>query len=291
MTNTTKQFLGNIKGPKGDKGETGNGIASIVPGTPSVNESTGVTTTPYTIVFTDENTDNVNFEIKSGEKGATGAQGPVGPQGEPFQIKEIYSTIAEMNSDKANVSKGTYVMITTANGPEDEDNAKLYVKGDTDFEFITDFSGAQGIQGIGVKKIESDGIVSGTAGEGATRQMSIYLTNDENDEHPIQFQVQDGLKGNTGATGPRGYGISDIEKTNTNGLVDTYTITLDDESTETFEVTNGAQGLQGVPGLIPFITIDDEEGDTEGTGNLYVQYMTPEQYAQAISQQNSNSQG
>ena len=125
MTNTTKQFLGNIKGPKGDKGETGNGIASIVPGTPSVNESTGVTTTPYTIVFTDENTDNVNFEIKSGEKGATGAQGPVGPQGEPFQIKEIYSTIAEMNSDKANVSKGTYVMITTANGPEDEDNAKL----------------------------------------------------------------------------------------------------------------------------------------------------------------------
>lgn len=40
--------------------------------------------------------------------------------------------------------------------------------------------------------------------------------------------------------GERGYGIASIEKTSTSGLVDTYTITYDDGSTSTFQVTNGA---------------------------------------------------
>ena len=40
--------------------------------------------------------------------------------------------------------------------------------------------------------------------------------------------------------GDNGVGISGIAKTSTSGLVDTYTITFDDGSTETFDVTNGA---------------------------------------------------
>ena len=39
-----------------------------------------------------------------------------------------------------------------------------------------------------------------------------------------------------------GAGISDVSKTGTSGLVDTYTITLTDGATSTFEVTNGANG-------------------------------------------------
>ena len=45
--------------------------------------------------------------------------------------------------------------------------------------------------------------------------------------------------------GANGNGITDISKTSTSGLVDTYTITFDDGSTETFDVTNGADGQNG----------------------------------------------
>ena len=40
----------------------------------------------------------------------------------------------------------------------------------------------------------------------------------------------------------RGNGIHDITKTSESGLVDTYTITYDDGTTETYQITNGADG-------------------------------------------------
>ena len=43
----------------------------------------------------------------------------------------------------------------------------------------------------------------------------------------------------------RGIGIASLEKTATVGNVDTYTITFDDGSTETFDVTNGIDGVNG----------------------------------------------
>ena len=48
-----------------------------------------------------------------------------------------------------------------------------------------------------------------------------------------------GPQGPQGEIGPRGYGIKTIAKTGTDGLVDTYTVTFDDDRTATFEVTNG----------------------------------------------------
>lgn len=45
-----------------------------------------------------------------------------------------------------------------------------------------------------------------------------------------------------------GVGITSIEKTATAGLVDTYTITYTDGDTDTFTVTNGAQGEPGTDG-------------------------------------------
>ena len=44
-------------------------------------------------------------------------------------------------------------------------------------------------------------------------------------------------------------GIASIEKTGTNGNVDTYTIYYTDGSTSTFTVTNGQDGKDGVDGL------------------------------------------
>ncbi len=50
-------------------------------------------------------------------------------------------------------------------------------------------------------------------------------------------------------TNHSGASIASIEKTATNGLVDTYTITLTDGSTHTFTVTNGKDGLPGADGV------------------------------------------
>ena len=80
----------------------------------------------------------------------------------------------------------------------------------------------------------------------------------------------------TDITGPRGYGISSVEKTSTLGLVDTYTITFENGATTTFEVTNGEQGIQGPAGPqgergkgIYSIDIDSKDGLTTRYRILY----------------------
>ena len=72
------------------------------------------------------------------------------------------------------------------------------------------------------------------------------------------WQAIDELKaggGGGGTPGKDGVGIDRIEKTSTQGLVDTYTIYLTDESTYTFTVTNGAKGDKGDTGATPNIQI------------------------------------
>ena len=51
-----------------------------------------------------------------------------------------------------------------------------------------------------------------------------------------------------GTPGPAGVGIQKIEKTGTEGLVDTYTITYTNGQTFTYTVTNGANGEKGEKG-------------------------------------------
>ena len=62
----------------------------------------------------------------------------------------------------------------------------------------------------------------------------------------FSFGLPRGAKGETGATGETGNGISNIRKTSTSGLVDTYTITYTDGTTTTFTVTNGQNGTGSV---------------------------------------------
>lgn len=54
--------------------------------------------------------------------------------------------------------------------------------------------------------------------------------------------------GGGGTPGKDGVGINNIAKTGTDGLVDTYTITLTNNTTYTFTVTNGKDGKDGDPG-------------------------------------------
>lgn len=80
-----------------------------------------------------------------GLQGIQGIQGEQGPAGKDFSIAKTYSSIVAMEADAANVEEGSFVLI--ASDTEDEDNAKLYVKGASAFTYLSDLSGAQGMKG------------------------------------------------------------------------------------------------------------------------------------------------
>lgn len=97
-----------------------------------------------------------NIKGPKGDTGAAGPTGPQGPQGEQgiqgekgkaFAIAKVYSSVAAMDLDYNNaaIKVGDFVMISTAD-PDDLENARLYVKGATSYEFISDFSGPTGPQ-------------------------------------------------------------------------------------------------------------------------------------------------
>ena len=142
-----------------------------------------------------------------------------------------------MNADFNNMQLGDYVMI--ASTVEVEDNAKLYTRGENQWIFITDFSGATGIRGeTGL----TPNIQIGTVTQGS----SFNVTRTGTNENPVlNFTLVKGDKGERGIQGIQGLtgnGIASITKTGTSGLVDTYTITYTNGNTTTFTVTNGEDG-------------------------------------------------
>ena len=70
------------------------------------------------------------------------------PTGAPFRLAKIFSSVNEMNRGWGadGVKVGEFVMVSSED-VEDPDNATLYCKGESGYEFIVDFSGAVGIQG------------------------------------------------------------------------------------------------------------------------------------------------
>ena len=72
----------------------------------------------------------------------------------------------------------------------------------------------------------------------------------------LKKQIQSG----GGTPGPAGVGIQKIEKTGTDGLVDTYTITYTNGQTTTYTIKNGEQGPKGEQGT------QGEQGPTGQTG-------------------------
>lgn len=120
-----------------------------------------------------------------GIQGEQGVAGTDGKDGKDFSIYKTYASVASMEADKANVEEGNFVMI--ASSVEDEDNAKLYVKGETDFVFISDLSGATGMKGE-----------KGDKGE--TGAQGIQGVQGKQGVQGIQ-----GEKGDKGDTGEQGY--------------------------------------------------------------------------------------
>lgn len=85
---------------------------------------------------------------------------------EGFSIFKQYTSITLMNADKANVPEGKFVLVNT-NNVEQADNAKLYVKGAVNFDYLVDMSGAIGFTG------KTPQITIGTVTVGSTASASL----------------------------------------------------------------------------------------------------------------------
>ena len=156
------------------------------------------------------NTDVIlNFVLPKGDKGDKGDQGiegPQGPVGAPFQVKKIYDSVEAMNADYSgsDVAIGEFVLIDTGD-VQDPDNSKLYVKGPTQYDFVTDLSGAQGIQGPQGNPGAAAGFGNVTAtvdNTTGTPQVSVQ-SDGPNTAKNISFSFT-GLKGEKGEKGDPG---------------------------------------------------------------------------------------
>ena len=192
---------GNLKGPKGDKGEAGKSVRSSNIDIQSNTTVPLANIKPNTNVAIGDTIFDVNGEVftvtavtgtgatvgtalsgvsmkgpkgdrgETGERGPQGIQGPQGAKGDPPTIAKTYQSVAAMNAGFAtdNVKEGQFVMIDTGN-VNDADNAKLYVKGKTAYSYITDLSGATGPAGpAGAKGERGEAGPAGAKGATGTR--------------------------------------------------------------------------------------------------------------------------
>ena len=242
------------QGIQGPTGATGNGISNIELISTSDVEKT------YQINFTDG--DNYQFIINDG------ITGPTGPTGKGFAIERTYSSIAAMNADVANVPIGTFVII--ASNVQDIDDAKLYVRNeDNGFTFLTDLSGAQGIQGptgeaagfdtpeAAIIKLSPDDeptVLVDASGDATNKKFSFL------------FGVPQGSTGPTGPTGPTGAaaGFNNISATiNKLSPDDEPTISVTTSGDDTaknfnfnFNIPQGVTGPTGPKGNVIYATFD-----------------------------------
>lgn len=156
------------KGEKGDKGEQG------IQGIQGIQGVQGV----------------------QGKTGPQGVQGVRGEKGDPFFISKVYSSVAEMDAgyDTDGVPVGGFVVIDTGN-VEDADNAKLFIKGNTVYRYLTDLSGAQGMRGPqGVQGIQGP---EGPQGPKPVKGVDYYTDSDIKrivDDVTNNFLNGDGVK-------------------------------------------------------------------------------------------------
>lgn len=99
------------------------------------------------IVPTFDGTTLYIYRYHNGQLAGTTSSDLKGERGYPFRIMKIYSSVAAMNADFATCGLQEGELVAIQSNVEDPDNAKLYSKGTTQWEFIVDMSGATGIQG------------------------------------------------------------------------------------------------------------------------------------------------
>lgn len=120
--------------------------------------------------------------------------------GDAFVIVKTYPSIQAMEDDYNNheVKAGQFVMIDTGN-VENEEDSRLYLKGNTEWKFISDLSGAQGIQGLSAYQVAVQHGFEGTEDE-----WLISLKGEKGETGPKGDKGDTGEKGATGERGLQG---------------------------------------------------------------------------------------
>lgn len=120
--------------------------------------------------------------------------------GDAFTIVKTYPSIQAMQDDYNNpeVKTGQFVMIDTGD-VENEEDSRLYLKGNTEWKFISDLSGAQGIQGLSAYQVAVQHGFEGTEAE-----WLISLKGEKGETGPKGDKGDTGEKGATGERGPQG---------------------------------------------------------------------------------------
>ena len=203
---------------------------------------------------------------------------------EGFSVYRIYTSIALMNADLANVPEGKFVLINT-NNVEQADNAKLYVRGATAFEYLVDMSGAIGFTG------KTPGFSIGTVTKGDTPSAIISENGVDSNGNPlykINLVLPKGDQGKNGTTP-----VIEIGTTTTGepGTSASATLTSNGQTPEgnpkyilSLTIPRGSQGLPGTgsgnvtataAGLVSgkkYLFVPGANSSTVGT---FVEYVAP----------------
>lgn len=224
---TILEHWGGIQGPQGETGLTGEKGTTLLTGTAIASSES----------MFKVNIINIDTELRA---------------------NDLYLNTSNYNMyriDSKNVEEGTYTVTLIGNikGP----SAKFSEFTEEEKEAL------KGEQGIGINSIEF--VSSGINNEGVTTKTYRINLTDGTQEN---FTVTDGKDGKSstvtqswngeeltltvdgeshtvnlkGAPGNNGRGISSITKTQSDGLIDHYTILYSDATTSTFTITNGEDG-------------------------------------------------
>lgn len=153
----------------------------------------------------------------TGSRGVDGSNGYTGSKGDPgvgFQIAATYASVADLLADTTPaVQAGQFAIIQTADA-NDPDNARVYLWNNGVWQYITDLSGAQGIQGPvgpagGIGPQGSTGYTGSAGADGVAG--SLGYTGSAGPAGDVGYTGSAGTVGYTGsqgATGPAGAGYT-----------------------------------------------------------------------------------
>lgn len=192
----------------------------------------------------------VDSKVGSGGSGGGGGSGVSVTGAEIDASGHLIITLSDTSTIDAGTAKGadgaTFVPAVSASGVLSWTN-----NGNLTNPTPVTIKGTDGTNG-------TDGVSMTNAAINASGHLIITLSNSNTIDAGL---VSSGGSGGGGTAGADGVGIQSIAKTSTDGLVDTYTITLTNGGTYTFTVTNGANGTDGNDGTTFTPSVDS-------TGNL-----------------------
>ncbi|HGR9276445.1 G5 domain family [Streptococcus pneumoniae] len=258
---------GNIKGPKGDKGERGEDGK-----TPEVTVTPGKDGHSTDITFTVPGKDPVTVNVKDGENGLNGKTSKVdllrvqGKNGNPSH------TIVTFYTDENNDGKytpgtdellGSEMIKDGAKGADGRDGKSLLTVKDGKETKVYQEDPANPGQPLNPEKplaVIRDGVDGKSPTVTAVRKdeaghKGVEITVDNHDgSQPTTVFVQDGAKGETGATGQDGQTPTITTQRGQDGQSTVVTITTSGKDPVTFTVKDGKNGKDG---RAPKIKVED----------------------------------